>query len=387
MEQEMDCSRKKRRTTRGLVTKLLTKVKESLEEETEAVDQRKLRQFEIDLKEKAECLKELDETVLNNLFDTDADEETCGNEAEEANAIQEKITYQLICIQDALKEIDDGVKSIRSVSLQQSMSRESIGSAESKVETTSNIAVASSSEMVLAGRSVRVKLPKLEMRKFSGKVQDWQEFWDSFKSAVHCDSGLAKIDKFKYLRSYLEEPARRVIAELPLTDADYDSAVEILVKRYAKTTVIKRVHINDMLNLAPVFNERNVSRLRHFLDDIETHFRGLEALGVDKDSYSSIVVPVLMDKLPEPIRINMIRFGTEYLDWTLDEMLETLAKEVEVRECHVSMFRPNQSSANQQQVRPRQQQQQNEKMEPQVPCSHSNARSVHFAMKNIMPKF
>ena len=31
----------------------------------------------------------------------------------------------------------------------------------------------------------RVKLPRLEVRKFSGKLEEWQEFWDSFESAIH----------------------------------------------------------------------------------------------------------------------------------------------------------------------------------------------------------
>eukprot|EP00794_Sanderia_malayensis_P007346 gene7346-biopygen5937 len=37
-----------------------------------------------------------------------------------------------------------------------------------------------------------------------------------------------KVDKFKYLKSFLEEPARSVVSGFPLTDADYDSALELL---------------------------------------------------------------------------------------------------------------------------------------------------------------
>ena len=61
---------------------------------------------------------------------------------------------------------------------------------------------------------------------------------------------------------------------------------------------IKRAHINDKMNLLPVFNERKIVRLCHLYDDIKAHFHGLEALSADKDSYSSIVVPVLMEKIP-----------------------------------------------------------------------------------------
>ena len=105
-------------------------------------------------------------------------------------------------------------------------------------------------------RKMKVKLPKLEIKKFSGKVQVWCEFWDSFKSAIDSDPDLANINKFKYLRSFLEKTPRRVIAGLSLREANYSSAVTILKERYAKPSVIKRAHINDLVNIQPVFNEK-----------------------------------------------------------------------------------------------------------------------------------
>ena len=39
---------------------------------------------------------------------------------------------------------------------------------------------------------------------------------------------MAKVDKFKYLQSYLEEPASSVVMGFSLTDSAYDSAVELL---------------------------------------------------------------------------------------------------------------------------------------------------------------
>ena len=116
----------------------------------------------------------------------------------------------------------------------------------------------------------------------------------------------------------------------------------MLHKRYGKTSVLKRAHTNELINLQPVFNEKSVGRLRELHDRIETQFRGLEALKVDKQSSSSVVVPVLMDKVPEIIRQNMVRFSEDHLEWTVDQMLEALAKEIEVRESHVPIFKPQQ---------------------------------------------
>ena len=104
---------------------------------------------------------------------------------------------------------------------------------------------------------VRAKLPKLEVRKFGGNISEWQEFWDSFESAILRNEILAKMDKFSYLRGLLIEPARSAIAGFSLTSANYKAAIELLKKRYGKQRVIQRMHINDLLNLEPIYGERD----------------------------------------------------------------------------------------------------------------------------------
>ena len=80
--EQIERVRKRRRTTGGLVTKLLTKTEECLGQEGIDVDWRKLKQIQSDLKEKLNCLKGLDPTILDSLFDGDADDEVCTKEAE-----------------------------------------------------------------------------------------------------------------------------------------------------------------------------------------------------------------------------------------------------------------------------------------------------------------
>ena len=60
------------------------------------VDQRRLKHFQDELMDKSECLKQLDATVLDSLYDEDADDEICMKEAEEVDEIQEKISFKLI---------------------------------------------------------------------------------------------------------------------------------------------------------------------------------------------------------------------------------------------------------------------------------------------------
>ena len=96
---------------------------------------------------------------------------------------------------------------------------------------------------------VRVKLPKLEVCKFGGNISEWQEFWDSFESAMDRNETSAEIDKFCYLQGLLIQPARSAIAGFSLTSANYKTAIQLLKKHYSKQKVIQRTYINDLLNL------------------------------------------------------------------------------------------------------------------------------------------
>lgn len=64
---------------------------------------------------------------------------------------------------------------------------------------------------------------------------------------------------------------------------------------------------------------------------VETHYRGLVATGVEERTYSSIVVPSILEKLPDTLRLTITR-GEEYLEWNLGDLLRVLLKEVELRE-------------------------------------------------------
>jgi hypothetical protein len=80
-----------------------------------------------------------------------------------------------------------------------------------------------------------------------------------------------------------------------------------------------------------VYKERETAKLRALYDKIECHYRGLVALKVDQGTYSSIVVPALLDKLPDGIRITMSR-GEDFKNWTMKNLLDQLLVEVELRE-------------------------------------------------------
>ena len=74
--------------------------------------------------------------------------------------------------------------------------------------------------------------------------------------------------------------------------------------------------------------------------EIEAKYCDLKAQGVDKSSYSKIVVPVLGEKLPKNIKYNMIRSCRKsVLEWELDELIKELDLELDIRKTNSELMK------------------------------------------------
>ena len=111
----------------------------------------------------------------------------------------------------------------------------------------------------------RVKLPKLDLRKFDGEVSTWPTFWDSFESSIHKNPTLAPIDKFNYLNSLLMKPALDAISGLSLSASNYEEAIAILKKRFGHKQQIINRHMDILLNVSPMTNQ-DTRKLRELYD-------------------------------------------------------------------------------------------------------------------------
>ena len=89
--------------------------------------------------------------------------------------------------------------------------------------------------------------------------------------------------------------------------------------------------MDRLLKLPQLNNSNDVRKLRVLYDSIEAHVRGLQAPDVTSDSYGKLMVPILLSKLPEDIRLIISRQKKEET-WSLDNLLEALKEEITARE-------------------------------------------------------
>ena len=78
-----------------------------------------------------------------------------------------------------------------------------------------------------------------------------------------------------------------------------------------------------LLNLEPVSAAHQLRNLRRLYDSVETHVRSLKSLGVDSETYGTLLASILLNKLPQELRTS---------DMGLDQLLREVEQEIDARE-------------------------------------------------------
>ena len=143
-----------------------------------------------------------------------------------------------------------------------------------------------------------------------------------------------------YFHNFVEGPAYSTIAGLQLTGANYKAALNLLKDRFGQKRIIINCHMENLMKIPLLYSSTDIRKVRRLYDEIEQNCRGLHTLGVTSSFYGAGFVPVLLQKLPEDIKLELTgkleKSSTDEttLDdqWDLDHLLELLKGGVEARE-------------------------------------------------------
>ena len=166
------------------------------------------------------------------------------------------------------------------LSLEDAKNSAHVGTSPSFIQGTCN-------DNVKSKEGGNMKLPKLELKSFSGNYEEWQSFWDTFESAVNRNTNISRIQKFTYLKSCVTGAGESAISGLPVTEDNYETAIDILRDRFGKPQLLISNHMEALLKLPIVSSVHETKNLRDLYDKIEINIRSLKALGVESESVSS----------------------------------------------------------------------------------------------------
>lgn len=151
------------------------------------------------------------------------------------------------------------------------------------------------------------RLPPLDLRHFSGRLDEWEGFSNLFNSLVDAREDLTAGQKLAYLLTVLEGEAREQVQHLAPTDENYKVAMDIVTRRYQNVRRLADVHVATILALPRV---TNVMRLRvEILNPLLVAFNALRSLNLPVDEWSFLLLHIVLAKMPDNLKV---RFEQQY---------------------------------------------------------------------------
>ena len=140
---------------------------------------------------------------------------------------------------------------------------------------------------------------------------------------------LTRVQKLSYLRAQLWGEASRVIAGFQLTNASYADSIQPLKDQFGQPHQQIGAHMQALIDLPGLTN--SPSSIRDFYDATVSHIRSLTALGKTEDTYGSLLVPIILGKLPGKIKQNLARSHSKR-EWSISELRTSVRNELYILE-------------------------------------------------------
>uniref|UniRef100_A0A8D8TAY9 Integrase catalytic domain-containing protein n=1 Tax=Cacopsylla melanoneura TaxID=428564 RepID=A0A8D8TAY9_9HEMI len=127
--------------------------------------------------------------------------------------------------------------------------------------------------------SFRLKLPTISVPVFSGDLVEFPSWKSLYDEIVHTCEQLSDIQKFSYLKQYLQGPALATIQNVSFCAANYPLAYRTLTERFSQKRIIAATHLNKILQFQPLMKD-TVSSLSSYLDEFCTTVESLRGLNI-----------------------------------------------------------------------------------------------------------
>jgi hypothetical protein len=182
-----------------------------------------------------------------------------------------------------------------------------------------------------SGGGGRVKLPKLELDKFTGDPLEWPAWWSQFRALVDSQFSISQVEKRMFLGRYVVGEASRAIKAVPISDKGYKLAVDILEDTYGRPKVIRDSLYRQLKGINAACDPWDTKGVRALLDEVTLIVARLQEVGVTEVELGGWLVAVVEPKLP----------GDYLMEWSRNQkdgdgdakgMLEFMRHELKFRE-------------------------------------------------------
>ncbi|UYV76701.1 hypothetical protein LAZ67_14001825 [Cordylochernes scorpioides] len=162
--------------------------------------------------------------------------------------------------------------------------------------TTSEVSIASSSH------HRAVKLPKIELKKFTGEIKDWLGWWSQFNK-MHVNPTLEDSDKFHYLVQSMSPGTRasKLVDSYTLNAENYPKVIETLTERFGRPELLQQIYVRDIIRLIIDCSTKQQLKVTSFYDELVTHLRALKSLKIEARQMYLFIFPMIEACLSEEL--------------------------------------------------------------------------------------
>lgn len=146
-----------------------------------------------------------------------------------------------------------------------------------------------------------IKLPKISIPTFTGSYSEWTTFKDLYESLVHNNASIDDVQKMHYLKGHLSGEAEQLLRHVPITAANYQESWSTLYSRYNNKKYLANCLLKRFVN-QPSLGTESSSALKNLLDVTNDTLNGLKNLGIDVNSWDTIVIYLVSSKLDAETR-------------------------------------------------------------------------------------
>ncbi|XP_058984315.1 uncharacterized protein LOC131805085 [Musca domestica] len=147
-----------------------------------------------------------------------------------------------------------------------------------------------------AAQRKSVMVEKIKIPEFSGRREDWNSFYELFRTLVHEDKNASDQEKLFRLRSALKGDALQIIQNMPLTSSAYEGALEALRKRYDNKRTLFTHYVDSLLDV-PKINGSSVHSIKKLLDTAIESIEGIKSMNLKLGDAYPILAHIIVRKL------------------------------------------------------------------------------------------
>uniref|UniRef100_A0A6P7H927 Uncharacterized protein LOC114348866 n=1 Tax=Diabrotica virgifera virgifera TaxID=50390 RepID=A0A6P7H927_DIAVI len=189
---------------------------------------------------------------------------------------------------DEIEFLDDSQKCDRAIF------EENYFAVLSKIQSSIRALDITNTGSVAAAKQVAVKLPEISICKYSGKIGDFESFFELFDTLIIQNQSLSDIQRFLYLKSYLQGDSLKLVDSLKVTNENFSIALDILKNRYQNKVTIINSYLTEIIDI-PTLRNSSPQALRNFLTTVTKNMQLLKNLQFSSTELIDIILVFLLE--------------------------------------------------------------------------------------------